>query len=219
MSTNRRVKLAEGRKDDSVTSSDDSQLSDSTEGEDTSYPDQESSRNTDAEIADGQRMKSKKTLKRKRRATEPSHFGATLQSLLNTDAPSGLPLSLKPSVAHQRNDAKLELEARKVILIERKEREERGRIRDVIGGWGGESERSLRKVAQRGGTLDAICTKYFNDFVHLLFCSGQTLQHHSTVAAGGRSSRGRSQGLPWYWKAFAAHAVTQQKRQRKEEQS
>jgi len=147
MSTDKRVKLAEGREDDSI---DDSQLSGSSEGEDTSHPGQDSSRNTDDEIADGQRMKSKKTLKRKRRATEPSRFGTTLQSLLNTDAPSGLPLSLKPSVAHQKNEAKLELEAKKVIQIERKEREERGRIRDVIGGWGGESERSLRKVAQRG---------------------------------------------------------------------
>ena len=31
------------------------------------------------------------------------------------------------------------------------EREEKGRVRDVIGGWGAESERALRKVAQRGG--------------------------------------------------------------------
>ncbi|KAG8219739.1 Rrp15p-domain-containing protein [Butyriboletus roseoflavus] len=141
MSTNKRVKLAEGREDKFVTSSDDLQLSGSSE----------SSRNTDddSEI-NGQRMKSKKTLKRKRRATEPLQFGATLQSLLNTDAPSGLPLSLKPSVLHQKNDVKLEVEARKVIQIERREREERGRTRDVIGGWGGESERSLRKVAQRG---------------------------------------------------------------------
>ncbi|KIJ57780.1 hypothetical protein HYDPIDRAFT_103853, partial [Hydnomerulius pinastri MD-312] len=38
----------------------------------------------------------------------------------------------------------------RVIMVERKEKEDKGRIRDVIGGWGGESERSLRKVAQRG---------------------------------------------------------------------
>jgi hypothetical protein len=216
MSTDKRVKLAEGREDDSI---DNSQLSGSSEGEDTSHPGQESSRNTDDEIADGQRMKSKKTLKRKRRATEPSRFGTTLQSLLNTDAPSGLPLSLKPSVAHQKNEAKLELEAKKVIQIERKEREERGRIRDVIGGWGGESERSLRKVAQRGGMLDAICTKYFNVFAHFNTSSGEAFQYHSTVTAGNRRGRGRSQGLSWYWQAFATYAVTQQKRQRKEERS
>ena len=105
------------------------------------------------------RTKSKKTLKRKRRATEPSHFGETLQSLLNTNTPSGLPLSLKPSVAHQKNGTKLESEAKKEIQIERKEREEKGRIRDVIGGWGNESERSLRKVAQRGGMLFAQSTR------------------------------------------------------------
>ena len=37
-------------------------------------------------------------------------------------------------------------------MFVRKEKEEKGRIKDVIGGWGGESERALRKVAQRGGT-------------------------------------------------------------------
>lgn len=213
MSTNKRVKLAEGREDDSI---DDSG---SSEGEDASHPGQDSSWNTDDEIADGQRMKSKKTLKRKRRATEPSHFGTTLQSLLNTDAPSGLPLSLKPSVAHQKNEAKLELEAKKVIQIERKEKEESGRIRDVIGGWGGESERSLRKVAQRGGMLDAICTKHSNVPAHFNTCSGEAFQCHSTITVGNRRGRRRSQGLSWYWEAFAAYAVTWQKRQRKEERS
>jgi hypothetical protein len=71
--------------------------------------------------------------------------------LLHTDAPSDLPLSLKPSIARQRNDEKLELKAKKVLRVEKKENEERGRIRDVIGGWGGDTERALRKVAQRGG--------------------------------------------------------------------
>lgn len=36
------------------------------------------------------------------------------------------------------------------MLGEKKEREDTGRVRDVIGGWGGESERAFRKVAQRG---------------------------------------------------------------------
>ncbi|KZT05854.1 uncharacterized protein LAESUDRAFT_654705 [Laetiporus sulphureus 93-53] len=105
---------------------------------------------TEDEIAEVRRPKSKKTLKRKRRATDATHFGATLQSLLNTDAPSILPLSLKPSIARKRNNEKLEKKGKKVLQVERKEKEEKGRIRDVIGGWGGESERALRKVAQRG---------------------------------------------------------------------
>ncbi|KAH7883506.1 Rrp15p-domain-containing protein [Phlebopus sp. FC_14] len=109
-----------------------------------------SSADTENEITRAQWTKSKKTLKRKRRATEPSQFGATLQSLLDTEVPSTLPLSLKPSVTRKKSEAKLESQAKKVIQIERKEREDKGRIRDVIGGWGGESERSLRKVAQRG---------------------------------------------------------------------
>jgi len=106
---------------------------------------------TDDEIAGTKITKTKKTLKRKRRATEPSRFGATLQFLLDTDTPSTQPLSLKPSVARQRNDEKLELKAKKELQIEKKEKEDKGRVTDVIGGWGGESERALRKVAQRGG--------------------------------------------------------------------
>ncbi|KAJ7706267.1 Rrp15p-domain-containing protein [Mycena rosella] len=95
-------------------------------------------------------QKSRQTMKRKIRASGTSTFGATLQSLLNTDAPSTLPLSLKPSVGRKRNDEKLELRAKKVLQVEKKEKEDKGRIVDVIGGWGGESERALRKVAQRG---------------------------------------------------------------------
>ena len=106
---------------------------------------------TEDEIAEARLPKSKKTLKRKHRATDPSNFGATLQSLLKTNAPSGVPLSLKPSVARRQHDEKLELKAKKLLKGERKSKEEVGRIRDVIGGWGVESERSLRKVAQRGG--------------------------------------------------------------------
>jgi len=107
--------------------------------------------NTDDEIPRTQATKRRATAKRKRRATGPSQFGATLLSLLKTETSSALPLSLKPSVAHQRNDAKLELKAKKRMQIERKEKEDKGRIRDVIEGWGAEGERSLRKVAQRGG--------------------------------------------------------------------
>ncbi|ETW87396.1 hypothetical protein HETIRDRAFT_242034, partial [Heterobasidion irregulare TC 32-1] len=105
---------------------------------------------TDHELANPSRPKSKKTQKRKYRATDTTNFGATLQSLLSTDAPSALPLSLKPSVSRRQNDAKLELKARRVLKSEKKDKEDKGRVTDVIGGWGGETERALRKVAQRG---------------------------------------------------------------------
>ncbi|OSC99469.1 hypothetical protein PYCCODRAFT_1395055 [Trametes coccinea BRFM310] len=104
---------------------------------------------TEDEIAEAKLAKSKKTLKRKRRATDAVNFGATLQSLLTTDAPEA-PLSLKPSVAKKRRDEKLEAKGKQVLQVERKEKEEKGHITDVIGGWGGEGERALRKVAQRG---------------------------------------------------------------------
>ncbi|KAH8102549.1 Rrp15p-domain-containing protein [Cristinia sonorae] len=111
---------------------------------------EEASTDTEDEIGHAKHKKSSKTLKRKHRATDTTRFGATLQHLLRTDAPSALPLSLKPSIARRQNEEKLELKGRKVLLVERKEKEEKGRIKDVIGGWGGESERALRKVAQRG---------------------------------------------------------------------
>jgi hypothetical protein len=128
-----------------------SDIDESSESSESSHAsDSDTSPNTDDEVA-GKITKSKKTLKRKRRATEPSRFGATLQFLLETEAPSTQPLSLKPSVTRKHNDDKLELKAKKVLQIEKKEKEDKGRVTDVIGGWGGESERALRKVAQRGG--------------------------------------------------------------------
>ncbi|EGO21856.1 hypothetical protein SERLADRAFT_397348 [Serpula lacrymans var. lacrymans S7.9] len=44
----------------------------------------------------------------------------------------------------------MESKAKKALQMEKKDREDQGRVKDVIGGWGAESERSLRKVAQRG---------------------------------------------------------------------
>ena len=112
---------------------------------------EDDSPDTEDEIAAAKATKSKKTLKRKRRATDPSSFGATLNALLSTNAPSSLPLSLKPSAARKRNEEKLELKVKKAQRTEKKERDDKGHVSDVIGGWGGESERALRKVAQRGG--------------------------------------------------------------------
>ena len=124
------------------------QFSDADSGSDSGEPD------TEDEIAEGSLAKSKKTAKRKRRATDAVNFGATLQSLLTTNAPAA-PLSLKPSLAKKRKDEKLEAKGKQVLQVERKEKEDRGHITDVIGGWGGESERALRKVAQRGGMFDS----------------------------------------------------------------
>lgn len=114
---------------------------------------EESGPDTEDEIEHAKRQKSKKTQKRKRRATSPSHFGAALQALLNTSAPAEPSLKLKPSFAKRKNEEKLEAEAKKLIEGEKKEKEEKGHLTDVIGGWGGENERVLRKVAQRGGEL------------------------------------------------------------------
>ncbi|KAL0578710.1 hypothetical protein V5O48_003266 [Marasmius crinis-equi] len=103
-------------------------------------------------------QKSRQTKKRKIRATGASTFGATLQSLLATSVPSHpddaktpvAPLALKPSIGRKLNDEKLEMKAKRMVQIEKKEKEDKGRVTDVIGGWGAEGERALRKVAQRG---------------------------------------------------------------------
>lgn len=107
--------------------------------------------NTDEEITSMKQQKSKKTLKRKRRATDSTNFGATLQSILGTDVPATGPLTLKPSSLRKRNDQLLESRAKRAMQVEKREGEEKGHVTDIIGGWGTENERALRKVAQRGG--------------------------------------------------------------------
>ncbi|KAI0778453.1 Rrp15p-domain-containing protein [Trametes elegans] len=153
MSPAKRQKPSE---DDVSNQEDDHQMSSGSASEqedgfssDAGFSSGQSEPDTEDEIAEAKLTKSKKTLKRKRRATDAVNFGATLQSLLTTNAPEA-PLSLKPSVARKRKEEKLEAKGKHVLQVEKKEKEDRGRITDVIGGWGGESERALRKVAQRG---------------------------------------------------------------------
>ncbi|KAF5375045.1 hypothetical protein D9758_000364 [Tetrapyrgos nigripes] len=133
-----------------MSADDDSIASNSSASASGSGSDSEGSYDSADDIADMKPQKSRQTKKRKLRATGTTAFGATLQSLLNTETGSNLPLSLKPSVTRKLNDEKLEAKAKRVLLVERKEKEDKGRITDVIGGWGGEGERALRKVAQRG---------------------------------------------------------------------
>ncbi|KAG8950963.1 hypothetical protein FRC03_012689 [Tulasnella sp. 419] len=153
----KRQKLDESSaEEDNISDEDDNQVVD--EGgsgveasvEDSDEDDASSSADTETEIALAHAVKSKKTAKRKRRAISPTPFGKALTTLLDTSAPSTQPLSLRPAVAKQKNDEKSEMRAKKLLAGERKEKEEKGHIKDVIGGWGGESERALRKVAQRG---------------------------------------------------------------------
>ncbi|KAI1793827.1 Rrp15p-domain-containing protein [Ganoderma leucocontextum] len=145
MSPHRRQKTP----DDDISKENDEEMLSGSDQDEYSSRSNPSEPDTEDEIAGAKLAKSKKTLKRKRRATDAVNFGATLQSLLSTDAPAA-PLSLKPSVAKKRKEEKLEAKGKHVLQIEKKEKEDKGRITDVIGGWGGESERALRKVAQRG---------------------------------------------------------------------
>ena len=93
--------------------------------------------------------KSRKMLKCKRQATLPSQFGAGLEVLLETASGMLAPLSLKPGLGRWQKEEKIECGVRKLLEGEKKEQEEKGCIRDVIGGWGIEVERALWKVAQR----------------------------------------------------------------------
>jgi hypothetical protein len=111
-----------------------------------------SSSEMEDEILLADTVKSKKTSKRKLRATSPSQFGATLMSLLSGEPQSEVALALEPHVVRQQKQDREKLKERKLRGETQKDAEEKGRITDVIGGWGGEGERELRKVAQRGGS-------------------------------------------------------------------
>ncbi|CAE6416869.1 hypothetical protein BN14_00246 [Rhizoctonia solani AG-1 IB] len=143
-----------------------------------------SSTDTETEIYRAQNSKSKKTLKRKHRATSPTAFGGTLEALLATSVPNntqpGAPLALKPSLARKKNDEKLELKAKRVLESERKEREEKGRVKDVIGGWDNQNERSLRKVAQRG------VVHLFNAIQQAQSASAATLEENKKLRGSGK---------------------------------
>lgn len=154
------------------------------------------------EILNLKPTKSQQTKKRKIRATGTSNFGATLQSLLSTEAPTDLPLSLKPSLARRRNDEKLESKAKKVLQLERKEKEDKNRITDVIGGWGGESERALRKVAQRGGAFYSSHIRAPSN--HVL--SGKTIQRCPTITNRSSKYRGREKGRERQWETAPCRA-------------
>jgi len=160
---------------------------------------------TEDEIAETRLAKSKKTLKRKHRATDPSNFGATLQSLLETDAPSAVPLSLKPSAARRRNDEKIELKAKKLLKSQRTSKEQVGRIKDVIGGWGAESERTLRKVAQRGGgsASSSSCTLA----ERIKSSSGQAIQCYTAVSGKRRCCRKRNERCPRVWQTDTTRPI------------
>ncbi|CAE7161623.1 unnamed protein product [Rhizoctonia solani] len=143
-----------------------------------------SSTDTETEIYRAQNTKSKKTLKRKHRATSPTVFGGTLEALLATSVPAnaqpGAPLALKPSIARKKNNEKLELKAKRVLEVERKEREEKGRVQDVIGGWDNQNERSLRKVAQRG------VVHLFNAIQQAQSASATTLEENKKLRGSGK---------------------------------
>ncbi len=73
-------------------------------GDEGDFSEDDGSRGSEDETAlSQQHVKSKKTQKRKRRATSPSQFGSTLLSLLSTETPSNQPLSLQPAIGkHER---------------------------------------------------------------------------------------------------------------------
>ncbi|KAF8344222.1 uncharacterized protein EI90DRAFT_3114978 [Cantharellus anzutake] len=117
------------------------------------------------------RLKSKQTLKRKRRALQASHFGQTLTDLLGTETPvpkrkrtdagpalqtdTTAILSLqKPSSSHAvaQKLSKEETKTARALKLERKEAQDIRRITDknLMEQWGQENERALRKIATRG---------------------------------------------------------------------
>ncbi|WWD17558.1 hypothetical protein CI109_101999 [Kwoniella shandongensis] len=139
--------------------------------------------NTDEEIEKSKEGKVKKsTNKRKRPATTASLFGETLTSLLSDPLTTKTQQKkLKPTPestsaatttkattsggqqpilalsAHKpptKASVSLEAKAKKQVKVDKLEKEDKARVKDVIEGWaeggGQEFERGLRKVAQRG---------------------------------------------------------------------
>ncbi|PWN38148.1 uncharacterized protein FA14DRAFT_159862 [Meira miltonrushii] len=137
------------------------------EGEEADGSEMEEEMDTDDELTASKLGKSKKTAKRKRRATSPSSFGATLQGLLgNADeeeadeeegsdgeagpskktlsapVPVGQPaiLSLAPHIRRGAQSSRLNEKAARLALAAKRKREDRARVTDVIGGWGAPGE-------------------------------------------------------------------------------
>ncbi|TKY90597.1 hypothetical protein EX895_000595 [Sporisorium graminicola] len=136
-------------------------------GDDNDEPDTED----EIEAAKGAGSKSKKTAKRKRRATSPTSFGTALEGLLGI-APStsvdvlelaeeedeaskkgkkkaktgastsrseaSVPaiLSLAPHLRRSAQSTTLSARAARIALEQKRRREERCHVKDVIGGWG-----------------------------------------------------------------------------------
>jgi len=125
------------------------------------------------------------TIERKRRAVSPGAFGEALEQLLGVgdiepsegrpEARDGI-LSLAPGIRKTANASTMRAKAARLMLEQRRQREERAHIKDVIGEWGPPGahaslgpvyteamdawleqggakgyERRLRKTAQRGG--------------------------------------------------------------------
>lgn len=136
-------------------------------------------------------------IERKRRAVSPGAFGEALEQLLGVGAtppgdeqPKGRDgiLSLAPGIRKTVNASTMRAKAARLMLEQRRQREERAHIKDVIGEWGPPGvqtsepvyteamdawleqggakgyERRLRKTAQRGGTWAelTLVVKLFN---------------------------------------------------------
>lgn len=126
--------------------------------------DDEPGTDDEIEAAKGANVKSKKTAKRKRRATSPNSFGTALQDLLGIAAPSEQDesrqdttdveptkkrkasaktdvttpaiLSLAPHLRRSAQSTSLSARAARIALDQKRRREERCHVKDVIGGWG-----------------------------------------------------------------------------------
>ncbi|WVN87244.1 uncharacterized protein L203_102421 [Cryptococcus depauperatus CBS 7841] len=128
---------------------------------------------TDEEIEKSKEHKTKKSLKRKRAPTTAANFGATLTSLLNdplkkpskkikapgssSKATSTPILALSAHKLPTKTSVTLEAKAKKQLKVEKEEKEDRARVKNVVEGWSGDSvvggqefERNLRKTAQKG---------------------------------------------------------------------
>ena len=151
---------------------------------------------------------------RRRRAVSPTTFGDAMEQLLGATPSSGPAiLSLAPRVRKSANASTLRAKAARIALLERRERQERAHVRDVIGEWGPPGvlpgnvpdeaveqsfleqggtkgyERRLRKVAQRGGASLLTVVKLFNAIRAAQSTSTDDIDKARTLSGGRHGAK------------------------------
>ena len=93
----------------------------------------------------------------RRRALSPASFGASLTDLIAAPPPSSRALAALTRPSRQAaEEAALDRRARRLVQFTRHEREERGHVQDVIGGWGPRPAKPFSEWSTDGADDDGV---------------------------------------------------------------